>query len=57
LRYLADQNISPFTVALLKSNAFDICRVSDFVPASTDDTEILELARTFREIGQSEPKR
>ena len=45
MRYLADQNISPFTVALLKSNAVDICRVSDFVPASTDDTEILELAR------------
>ena len=31
---------------MLKSHAFDICRVSDFVPANTDDSEILELART-----------
>ena len=32
-------------MSLLKSAGFDICRVSDFVPAHTDDSTIIELAR------------
>jgi len=32
-------------VSLLKSGGVDIRRVSDFVPANSDDSEILQLAR------------
>ena len=32
-------------MSFLKDKGFDIRRVSDFLPAHTDDSEILELAR------------
>ena len=45
MRYLANQNISPRTVSLLKDRGFEIRRVSDFLPAHAEDPHILELAR------------
>jgi predicted nuclease of predicted toxin-antitoxin system len=45
LRLLADVHISPLTVAALKSQGYDIVRITDLLPATTADVEILELAR------------
>ena len=45
LRYLADMNLSPLTVAALKAEGYDIVRVSSLLPATTPDSTILELAR------------
>ncbi|MCC5670271.1 DUF5615 family PIN-like protein [Nostoc sp. CHAB 5784] len=45
IRLLADMNISPQTVAGLQGEGWDIIRVSDVLPATTFDLEILEFAR------------
>ena len=45
LRYLADMNISPRTVRILVDAGYDIRRVSDVMPVSAPDKEILEYAR------------
>ncbi|MBN3896675.1 MAG: DUF5615 family PIN-like protein [Nostoc sp. NOS(2021)] len=45
IRLLADMNISPQTVAVLQGEGWDIIRVSDVLPATTSDLEILEFAR------------
>ena len=46
VRYLADQNISIRTVALLQGSGYDIRRSSDFLPPHTSDSRIIEFART-----------
>jgi len=45
LRLLADVHISPLTVVALKSQGYDIVRITDLLPATAADVEILELAR------------
>jgi predicted nuclease of predicted toxin-antitoxin system len=45
LGVLADVHISPWTVVALRSQGYDILRITDLLPATTSDTEILELAR------------
>jgi predicted nuclease of predicted toxin-antitoxin system len=45
IRYLADMNISPSTVASLSHMGWEIIRVSDVLPFNAADREILELAR------------
>lgn len=45
LRYLADMNLSPQTVRILADAGYDIIRVSDVMPVSARDKEILEYAR------------
>ncbi|MEH1831469.1 MAG: DUF5615 family PIN-like protein [Nostoc sp.] len=45
IKLLADMNISPQTVAALQGEGWDIIRVSDVLPATTSDLEILEFAR------------
>jgi len=45
LRFLADMNLSPLTVAHLHSQGMDILRVNAVLPATTSDTEILSFAR------------
>jgi predicted nuclease of predicted toxin-antitoxin system len=45
IRLLADIHISPITVAALKQAEWDIIRVSDVLPTTTPDHEILEYAR------------
>lgn len=46
LRFLADMNISPETVFLLRQEGWNIDRVSDLMGPSATDTEILEYARS-----------
>lgn len=45
IRLLADMNISPQTVRFLQQQGWDIVRVSEVLPATTPDSEILEFAR------------
>jgi predicted nuclease of predicted toxin-antitoxin system len=45
IRLLADMNISPQTVTALQTEGWDIIRVSDVLPATTPDLQILEFAR------------
>ncbi|TAK59854.1 MAG: hypothetical protein EPO24_07265 [Bacteroidetes bacterium] len=46
MRFLADMNISPLTVNTLKQEGFNVIRVSDLMPANTDDEIILPYAIT-----------
>lgn len=45
LRFLADMNLSPKTVADLRQQGWDIIRVSQVLPMDAEDSEILEFAR------------
>lgn len=45
IRFLANMNISPKTVAILQQQGWEIIRVSDLLPVDATDEEILELAR------------
>lgn len=45
IRLLADVHISPLTVAVLRSQGYDIVRTTDLLPMTAADAEILELAR------------
>jgi predicted nuclease of predicted toxin-antitoxin system len=45
LRFLADMNLSPLTVAALQREGWDIVRVSNLLPANASDAEVLALAR------------
>lgn len=44
-RFLADMNISPKTVAALQQAGWDIVRVSQRLPASASDDDVIALAR------------
>lgn len=50
LDYIADMNISPETVKLLARQGWSISRVSDFLPATSPDSLILEFARGRRAV-------
>ena len=50
LRFLADMNISPLTVAHLKDRGWDILRVSEVMDQSTKDLVILGYAREYDKI-------
>lgn len=43
--FLVDMNISPLTVERLRSDGWDVIRVSELLPATAGDDEILQLAR------------
>jgi len=45
MRLLANMNISPETVNVLQEKGLDIIRVSQILPPTSSDAEILELAR------------
>ena len=45
VRLLADMNISPRTVSALRDLGWDVVRVSDRLPVSATDLEILRYAR------------
>jgi len=45
IRFIANMNISPKTVASLFQQGWDIIRVSQLLPVTATDKEILELAR------------
>ena len=46
LSYLADMNLSPQTVEALQAEGLDIIRVSDVMPGTAKDLEILHYARS-----------
>jgi predicted nuclease of predicted toxin-antitoxin system len=50
LRFIADVHISPLTVTTLRQQGYDIVRVTDILPATTPDSEILEFARVENHI-------
>lgn len=50
MRFFADMNISPRTVRLLREQGWDILRVSEVLPASAKDLEVLEFARRERRV-------
>lgn len=50
LRFIADVHISPLTVVALQQQGYDILRVTEVLPATATDTEILELARIENRI-------
>ncbi len=45
LRFIADMNISPLTVAVLAAEGVDVVRVSSLLPVNASDESILDLAR------------
>jgi predicted nuclease of predicted toxin-antitoxin system len=45
IQLLADMNISPQTVTFLQQQGWDMIRVSEVLPATASDSEILEFAR------------
>jgi predicted nuclease of predicted toxin-antitoxin system len=45
LRFVADVHISPLTVETLQQQSYDILRVTEVLPATATDAEILEFAR------------
>jgi predicted nuclease of predicted toxin-antitoxin system len=45
IRFLVDMNISPQTVDALRQRGWDIARVSQFLPMTASDQEILGFAR------------
>jgi len=50
LRLLANMNISPETVNALNEKGIDIVRVSQILPVTSSDREVLELARRENRI-------
>ncbi|MBI5198043.1 MAG: DUF5615 family PIN-like protein [Nitrospirae bacterium] len=44
LKLLADMHISPLTVQALRKNGYDISRVSEYLPPTASDEEIIDLA-------------
>lgn len=50
LRLIADVHISPITVATLQQQGYDVLRVTEVLPATAADAEILELARVENRI-------
>lgn len=45
IRLLADLNISPLSVAILRRHGWDVIRVSEVLPPTAPDREVLERAR------------
>lgn len=45
LRLIADVHISPLTVTALQPQNYDVVRVTDVLPATATDAEILNFAR------------
>lgn len=44
LKFIADIHISPLTVKELKKNKYNITRITDKLPATASDREIIQLA-------------
>lgn len=49
-RFLADMNISPKTVAALQQAGWDIVRVSQRLPGSASDDDVIALARQEQRV-------
>ena len=45
MRYLADVHISPITIGALRAEGYEVSRVTEFLPPTATDLELLDLAR------------
>jgi predicted nuclease of predicted toxin-antitoxin system len=45
VRYLADVHISPLSVRALRAKGHEISRITEFLPPTATDLEILDIAR------------
>jgi predicted nuclease of predicted toxin-antitoxin system len=45
VKFLADMNLSPFTVSILRHKGYDVIRVSSVLAPSVSDDRILSFAR------------
>ena len=45
MRYLADVHISPIAIGALRAEGYEIFRVTEFLPPTATDRELVDLAR------------
>lgn len=45
MRYLADVHISPITIGTLRAKGYEVFRVTEFLPPTATDRELVDLAR------------
>lgn len=50
VQFLADMNVSPLTVRALVAKGWNVVRVSDLLPRTAPDTDILQLARDTNRV-------
>jgi predicted nuclease of predicted toxin-antitoxin system len=50
VQYLADMNISPFTVEELRQNGLHVIRLSEIMDSRTKDIDILDYARRHNKV-------
>lgn len=50
LKFIADIHISPLTVEALKNKGYDIIRITDKLPATASDKEIIQLAHDEKAV-------
>lgn len=50
LKFIADIHISPLTVKALQNKGYDIIRITDKLPATSSDTEIVQMAYQERAV-------
>lgn len=50
LKFIADIHISPITVEALQNKGYDICRITDKLPATAPDEEIIRLAHQEKAV-------
>ena len=50
LKFIADIHISPLTVKALQNKGYDIVRITDKLPATASDKEIIQLAHQEKAV-------
>lgn len=50
LKFIADIHISPLTVKALQNKGYDIVRITDKLPATASDKEIIQLAHNEKAV-------
>ena len=50
LKFIADIHISPLTVRALQNKGYDVVRITDKLPATASDKEIIQLAHQEKAV-------
>lgn len=50
LKFIADIHISPLTVKALQNKGYDVVRITDKLPATASDKEIIQLAHQEKAV-------
>ena len=50
LKFIADIHISPLTVRALQNKGYDVVRITDKLPATASDKEIIQLAHQEKTV-------